>query len=356
LFHYRRVLVVTNKAVLYPFKHSYFNVQKSNPIQIMSAEKKSFSINKSLTELKDKYDGFILDQFGVMHNGSTGLPGAPECVAELYKQGKKLVILSNSSSLAVNTIEKLPKLGYDPTMFAGAVTSGQEASRYVKSTYGSSGSTTKKALFITWKTPKVPSPMVFLEKCGNIVATDQPGEADFVLLHGCEVIRGPGADGEACETAVDKGFARQGETATVIDPCLKECLGRKLPMVCANPDFIMVKPDGSTMNMPGEIARRYEELGGTVTSFGKPHKEHFEACVKLLGLPKDKIAHIGDSLHHDIAGANDSGINSIFVAGGVHRVEIGCELGSIPSQESLEALFIKHGQTPSHVLPLLQML
>jgi ribonucleotide monophosphatase NagD (HAD superfamily) len=30
--------------------------------------------------LVDQYDGFILDQFGVMHNGVVALPGAKVCV------------------------------------------------------------------------------------------------------------------------------------------------------------------------------------------------------------------------------------------------------------------------------------
>jgi len=312
-------------------------------------DNKTFQVHDSISELVDQYDGFILDQFGVMHNGLHGLEGAPSCVAELAKQGKRLVILSNSSSLSENAMEKLPQLGFEPNMFVGAVTSGEEASHYIRKEFSN-----QNALFLTWMTPKTPSPLTFLEQCGRPTITDKVEEADFIILHGCQVLRGPGADGEASETDLGD-FAEKGDLSLVIEPLLQKCATRNLPMVCANPDFIMVKPDGNTGHMPGKIAQRYEELGGSVTSFGKPHKEHFDACVKQLGLPKEKIVHIGDSLHHDIQGANATGIDSIFVAGGVHRGDLGCELGSLPSRDALEKLFAEHDEMPTHVVPMLRM-
>ena len=111
-------------------------------------------MNDSIKPLMDRYDGFILDQFGVMHNGQHGLEGAPQAVAALRAAGKKVIILSNSSALADNTLKKLPKLGFDPEHFTGAVTSGQEASLYLQQTYGDSP---KKILFWTWDDPASPS-------------------------------------------------------------------------------------------------------------------------------------------------------------------------------------------------------
>jgi len=282
-----------------------------------------------------------------------------EAVTALHKAGKKLVILSNSSSLAVDTMAKLPKLGFDASMFVGAVTSGQEAANFVKCNYQN-----KKALFMTWKTPKTPSPTVFLEACGDITITTDPDEADFVLLHGCEVLRGPGADGEATEISLGD-FHNSGEMSEVIEPLLQQCSttnsrrNKRLPMICANPDYIMVRPDHTQAHMPGKIADRYKEMGGVVTAFGKPHREHFEACVQKLNLPsKDRIAHVGDSLHHDVQGANGTNIASIFVTGGVHHGDCcgdSSNLGSLPSRQALERLFAEHKQTPTHVIPLFRM-
>ena len=89
--------------------------------------------------------------------------------------------------------------------------------------------------------------------------------------------------------------------------------------------------------------------------FGKPHVPHFEACIRDLGLEKGRVAHVGDSLHHDVAGANASGISSVFVAGGIHREELGSELGAVPDQKALEKLFETHAETPTHIVPMLKL-
>ena len=314
----------------------------------------------------DRYDGFILDQFGVLHNGQHGLDGAPELVQALAtKHNKKLVILSNSSSSSVDCKAKLPQLGFDPNHFVNAVTSGEEAGRYIRNEYSSSDSSDnknkkKKALWFTWKSPKSPSPLRFLDLCGeNIEVTADPDEADFIILHGVDVLRGQGEDGTAeislgnfhLTGIMDQNEAHNGTTIT-IDSVLRRCVERDLRIVCANPDYIMVRPDGSTGYMPGTIAKRYEQLGGKCISFGKPHVSHFEACLRDLNLPKEKVAHVGDSLHHDIQGANDSGIDSIFVMGGIHRTELNCTLGNLPEKELIQGLFDKHSQVPTHVIPM----
>ncbi|CAB9515031.1 Inherit from COG: Hydrolase [Seminavis robusta] len=304
-----------------------------------------YQTNASIEEIVDLYDGFILDQFGVLHNGAHGLEGAPECVKALHAKGKKLIILSNSSSPSAAAIAKLPKLGYDPSMLVGAVTSGQEAIKYLAETYPG-----KKAIFFTWDKTHHTTQQGFLEKCGGIQPTNSVEEADFVLLHGVQVLLGPNGD----ETSLD-GYMQTGDMSSVIEPMLKKCAARNLPMVCANPDFIMVRPDGTNAHMPGKLAKKYEELGGSCTSFGKPHAAHFEACVREIGLPKDKVVHVGDSLHHDIAGANAAGIASVFVVGGVHREEVGSKLGEMPPRDKLDELFAQHSQTPTHVVPMFRM-
>ena len=284
-----------------------------------------------------------------MHDGTTPLDGAPDCVAQLHAQGKRIIILSNSSALSSSALERLPRLGFDPSCLVGAVTSGEEASHFLRKKYQG-----KCGLFLTWKaTPTSYSATKFVKHCGDITVTDQVSEADFVLLHGLEVIRGPGEDGTARETPLGD-FKETGDASTILEPLLQQCLARCLPLICVNPDYIYVQADGSVWHMPGKVANLYEDLGGTVVRFGKPHKEHFEACIRVLGLPKDRVVHVGDSLHHDIAGANAAGVACILVTGGVHKRELNAEHCVLPSKEALENLFATHGHTPTHVVPLLR--
>jgi len=311
---------------------------------------RSFTIHTSIKDLIPLYDGFILDQYGVLHNGQSALPGAAECVSELATtHGKSLIILSNTSSPATAALARLPHLGLEPSFFrAGAVTSGDEAARYIRETYQG-----KKALWLTWKDGKTPRPRDFLELCGDIEATDEVAKADFVLLHGCEVIRrdkrndGHFDDEYARETSL--GEYVSSEDFSVVDSILEDCHKRQLPMLCCNPDYVVVQADGTLGHMPGKIAARYN---GPCKWFGKPHCEHFEACLRKLNLPKDSVVHVGDSLHHDILGANSVGIASVLVTGGIHCIDLTHgKFGEIPTSEKLNELFDAEGIYPTHVIP-----
>lgn len=93
-------------------------------------------------------------------------------------------------------------------------------------------------------------------------------------------------------------------------------------------------------------------MGGQCSYFGKPHAEHFKACLREIGLTSDRVAHVGDSLHHDVAGANASGIPCIFVTGGIHCTFFSSPVGELPCNKSLQQLFSEEGQVPTHVIPL----
>ncbi len=43
-----------------------------------------------------------------------------------------MVIVSNTSSRASYTVERLKRFGFDPDMFIGGVTSGEEALKHIK--------------------------------------------------------------------------------------------------------------------------------------------------------------------------------------------------------------------------------
>lgn len=65
----------------------------------------------------------------------------------------------------------------------------------------------------------------------------------------------------------------------------------------------------------------------------------------------DSIA-VGDSLHHDIKGANEAGIRSVFITGGIHAAELGLgSLGDIADTSTVQDLASKYDAYPSYVLP-----
>jgi ribonucleotide monophosphatase NagD (HAD superfamily) len=205
----------------------------------------------------------------------------------------------------------------------------------------------------------------FLERCGHVELVDSIDDnPEVLIIQGNEVLLGPkinktsDKNDDRRETSLGD-FVLSGDTSQVIDPLLKEYASRQIPLICVDPDFRSVNPDKSVFYMPGTIAKRYEELVGSCVYFGKPHAPGFEEGIqRLLALgvsDKSRIAMIGDSLYHDVAGANIVGIDSILVLGGVHHNDLGNGLGEISSQDKREALFAKEHQVPTIVAPLLKL-
>ena len=62
-----------------------------------------------------RHETFLLDMWGVMHDGNAPYEGVLDTVQELKRQGKKLIILSNSSKRRDDSEKMLKKreLNYD---------------------------------------------------------------------------------------------------------------------------------------------------------------------------------------------------------------------------------------------------
>lgn len=222
----------------------------------------AFTLHTSFSPLLSLYDTFLLDQFGVIHNGSESLLGAQECIQTMLKKNKRMAILSNTSSPSHVAKQRLPKYGLSSDMFAGGlVSSGEECAKFVREERRRGKM--KKALWLTWQESEKQNPMQFLSYCENgldgtdnsrdmvIDVAESVEEADFILLHGSEVWRKcreltstPSSEDEL----VDLNFLFNKDF-TVIDNLLEKSLQRSLPMVCANPDFIVGLPKGVVGNM-----------------------------------------------------------------------------------------------------------
>ncbi|KAF0927943.1 hypothetical protein E2562_036966 [Oryza meyeriana var. granulata] len=79
-----------------------------------------------------RFKAWFLDQFGVLHDGKRPYPGAVLALEKLAEKGAKMVIISNSSRRSSVTMEKLKSLGFDPSCFLGAITSGELTHQYLQ--------------------------------------------------------------------------------------------------------------------------------------------------------------------------------------------------------------------------------
>ena len=102
---------------------------------------------------------------------------------------------------------------------------------------------------------------------------------------------------------------------------LNDALDRNLIMFCANPDFISIEDhNGKNVFCMGTIADLYENMGGKVIILGKPNKViYIESCKRINPLELSRVVAVGDSLEHDILGAENFGIDSILISNGIHK-------------------------------------
>jgi len=99
---------------------------------------------------------------------------------------------------------------------------------------------------------------------------------------------------------------------------LKLCAEKGIPMFNANPDMTAITSIGGKQVFhlcQGSFAKRYEELGGEVLYFGKPHQNIYDYAFRALEqngikVDKSKTIAVGDTWQTDILGGNNAGIST----------------------------------------------
>ena len=236
-----------------------------------------------LSEISDEYDTFIIDLWGVMHNGIKLNSSAMKAVENLKKSSKKIVFLSNAPRPSLKVINFLSKIGMDKKYLSRVMTSGEAAMHAInQNKYGKSffhlGPPRDTSIF-----DKVKQNKTDIEKC------------DFILCTGL--------------------FDDHDNDLNYYKSFLREYISKQF--VCTNPDLTVHR--GSLEELcAGSIAKVFEELGGKVSYFGKPYPEVYNLCFEK----SEKVLAIGDNLRTDVKGANNLKLDCIFITDGVHRDEI----------------------------------
>ena len=253
------------------------------------------------------YDVFILDQWGVMHDGYKGYDLAINSVQKLIRENKKLIIISNSSKRKTSSIGRMKSLGFDKNHFIEVMTSGEMIWQEISSSIHNYGKNLKNCFHIYDSSKE--DGLEFRKGLEKFNFVSKINDANFIL---------------ACTPF---------ENTQPIDyiPTLKDALDMNLVMFCANPDFVTIeKNNDKNIYCMGTIADLYDHMGGKVVILGKPSKEIYEESCKRIGdLNKSKIVAIGDSLDHDILGANNFNIDSVLISTGIHKdlFDNGLEIG-----------------------------
>ena len=237
---------------------------------------------KHLSEIYNNYDTFIIDLWGVMHNGIRMNPGALEVIENLYNNKKRIVFLSNAPRPSENVRVFLRKLNMNEKFLNNIITSGEAAIKSLKT-----------------------------KKFGNKFFHLGP-QRDTSLFKGLEKDK---TELDNCDFILCTGLFDEHKDLNFYFKLFKDNIKKKL--VCTNPDLIVHKGTKSEY-CAGKIAEIFDSLGGEVIYFGKPHDEVYNLILKK----DEKNLVIGDNLRTDIKGANNLKLDSLFITNGVHRSEI----------------------------------
>lgn len=239
---------------------------------------------RSISELIPDYDGFIIDLWGVMHDGTQMYPGAHKALEAIHAAHKPAVFLSNAPRPHARAEESLTRLQVPKHLYKTVVCSGGVAREVLNSTHAYG----KKYFYLG------------------------PGK-DEDVLDGLDFEQ---TSLEHADFVICAGYAYDFQPHEEIIPLLEHIAQFGLPFVCINPDLEVVKQDGTHMLCAGMVAKAYEDLGHKVFYYGKPHQAVYDA-VRGYFPQGSKLLCIGDNLLTDIRGANAEGLDSLLITGGV---------------------------------------
>ncbi|MCM0021870.1 MAG: TIGR01459 family HAD-type hydrolase [Tagaea sp.] len=276
---------------------------------------------EGLGPVVDRYDVFLFDMWGCLHDGLTAFAGVPDLLARLRALGKKTIALSNAPRRVSILRAQLPGFGLADADFHGIVTSGEAAWQALA----------RRAHGNRTRYYHVGMP-------GNLTDPAEIGLREVATLDAAEFVFATGAAGDG---TLDM---------PALMPVLREARARDLPMVCANPDLEVLRGERRLL-CAGTLAAAYEAMGGVVHYHGKPHAGVYAWALELAGSPdKARVLGVGDAMRTDVAGARAAGIDQAFIPGGIHGEALGAPMGTLPDDAKMAALSAEFGFAPTYVL------
>ncbi len=250
------------------------------------------SIIASIAALAGSRKAWLVDIWGVMHNGVTPFAAAAHACTRFREGGGTVLLLSNAPRPAPSVMAQLDRIGVPRESYDGILTSGDAARQLI---------------------------------CEAVVEGRKIGhlgpERDRPLLEGIDA---PIVALEAAEIVVCTGlFDDETETPESYAAMLSMLHANGADMICANPD-LTVERGGQIVYCAGALAQAFEARGGNVAYAGKPYPPVYRLAMQALetlrggALDKSSVLAIGDGVHTDIAGAAAAGIDSVYIASGVH--------------------------------------
>ncbi len=264
-----------------------------------------------LSQIAASHDALICDVWGVVHDGKRHHPAAAEALYQFKEKHGPVVLLTNAPRVPEEVAIQCSSYGLPADCYDAIVSSGGAAREE-----------------LARRSAARTLPLYYIGP-----------DRDLPMIQGLDIRR---TDLAEAEVALAIGL-RDDMTETPDDYAgeLQALAGRGLTMLCANPDLVVHRGE-RLLYCAGSLAQAYERLGGKAIYYGKPHLPVYESALAALAArlghrPRQPLA-VGDGLLTDIKGANAAGIETLFVADGVHGEEV-----EPYSAGHLAALFARFG-------------
>ena len=242
------------------------------------------------SDLAPDYDALVCDIWGVLHNGATAFAAACDALKHFRDRHGRVVLLTNAPRPARDLEEQFRRFGVPLDCFDSIVTSGAAARHELAH--------------------RAAGAKLHMLHLGP--------DRDRNVFEGLNIEL---SDAEHAQVALCTGLYHDDtETPDDYGELLAGLSRRGLTMLCANPDLV-VQRGGTLVYCAGALAEAYERAGGSVVYFGKPHAPIYDVVRAALGDAKRPLA-IGDGLLTDIKGANNAGIDALFIADGIHGEDV----------------------------------
>jgi len=241
--------------------------------------------------ISDRYNIYLVDLWGVIHNGLKLFDNAIYVLKKIKSENKKVVLISNAPRTHETVKKFLLKLNFELNLIDLLITSGDVTRNYI------------------------------LENSDKKFYHLGPDKDDDLFYDIKNITKNVyDSDEVVCTGLIDK----IGQDISNYQSLFIELINKEKVFICANPDEV-VSRGGKIEFCAGALAKYYKKLGGRVKYFGKPYGEIYsytkDQIVHQFGIieEKDKILAIGDNLKTDICGAQNYEIDSLLILNGIYK-------------------------------------
>jgi len=272
----------------------------------------------NISKIMDAYDVILCGFNGVIHDGASFKPDAIDALIRLKKNGKKIVLVTNTSLRVSELVQMMYDSKVSPRIFDAIVTAGEIlhykllAGQFVAlgRVYYNLGNSEDTGVFEGLKYTSI----------------ENSARADFLYI------------GQTNQAYVIENY---------ID-ILRHAASLNIPMLCVGNEtstFI----HGEVSLASGAVAEQYAVLGGKIITIGKPDVKITNYALEACGeFDKKRVLLIGDSIPTDIKAAANADISSVLISKGIHLNFLG--EGYIPDVTKTRELANNYNCIPDYVI------